>query len=410
MTPPVSSGSRARVLVSVHNADRGDVGESWSNHKWIEGLSQSFDISLVTLAYPRSEPLSEQLPGVTLHEVARLPVVTRFKRLDSMAQPSFMKLYRRARRLARSLHKEGRVDLLHSLGPMAIRYPSPFAGLDLPYIHGPIGGSVKAPTAMGLSAYSERWYVRLRQLDHVRFRHDRWLKRTMRDARRVLAVGPYVADYFADWSPDRAVYMSETGAERVGDPRELRDPEVPHILFVGRMVPSKGVHLLIDALARLKALTPYRATLVGDGLLRTELEQQVEQAGLTDRVRFTGRIPRDEVFALYADADIFAFPSLEEASGNVVFEAMSQGLPCVVAASGGPAAVIDATSGAAVPARERNEFVDLFAAALLRFLTDAELRRTCGEAARQEVESVHLWPRKIEAMRAVYDDVLAETR
>lgn len=401
------AATRPRLLISVHNADRGDVGESWSNYKWVEGLSHSCDVTLVSLAYPRTTPLAEQLPGVTVHEVPRLPVVSRFGRFDSMAQPSFVRLRSRARRIARQMSRQGELDLCHSLGPMAVRSPSPFTGLGLPFVHGPIGGSVTAPAAMGLGAFPEKWYVRLRSLDRVRFRFDPALRRTVREASRVLAVGAYVGAYFREWDEARAVYMSETGVESVAERIERPVRAVPRVLFVGRMVPSKGVHLLLEALALVAACTPFDATLVGEGFLRPRLEERTRELGLTDRVRFTGRLPRERVMSLYEESDVFAFPSLEEASGNVVFEAMSRGLPTVAVDAGGPAAVIDATRGALVPALERDAFVRDYAAALARFLGDPALRERCGAAARAEVERRHVWPRKIEALRAVYDDVLA---
>jgi glycosyltransferase involved in cell wall biosynthesis len=217
-----------------------------------------------------------------------------------------------------------------------------------------------------------------------------------------------VGAYFPEWDETRVVYMSETGVDDVADRVERPLRSVPRVLFVGRLVPSKGAHLLLSALARVKASAPFEATLVGEGFLRPQLEARTRELGLADCVRFTGRIPREQVFRLYEESDVFAFPSLEEASGNVVFEAMSRGLPTIAADAGGPAAVLDASLGALVPAREHEAFVAEFARQLERFLRDPELRRRCGDAARAEVERRHVWPRKIDALAGVYAALLAQ--
>ncbi len=103
--------------------------------------------------------------------------------------------------------------------------------------------------------------------------------------------------------------------------------------------------MLLEAVA----LTPeVRLTIAGDGPLRGELEQQMHDLGIADRVRFLGW--SDDTPALFAEADLFVCPSLHEPLGNVVIEAWSAGLPVIATASDGPAALIeDEVNGLLVP-------------------------------------------------------------
>ena len=108
--------------------------------------------------------------------------------------------------------------------------------------------------------------------------------------------------------------------------------DVPVYLFVGRMMWYKGIRLLMDALARLKADgRDFRMVMVGDGLERDEMEDYVEQLGLTDRVLFAGTVlDRERLRAFYCMADLFLFPSTFDTNGIVVREAAACGLGSVL--------------------------------------------------------------------------------
>jgi rhamnosyl/mannosyltransferase len=101
----------------------------------------------------------------------------------------------------------------------------------------------------------------------------------------------------------------------------------PLVLFAGRMVPYKGVGVLLEALSTLDV----SAILVGEGPSKIQWEAQAEALGLGDRVRFAGTVPHDELAALYHACDLFVLPSVTraEAFGYVQLEAMACGKPVV---------------------------------------------------------------------------------
>lgn len=98
------------------------------------------------------------------------------------------------------------------------------------------------------------------------------------------------------------------------------------IVCVGRFTQEKGHAILIDAIAKLKH-NDWQLSLVGDGMLRGELESQVARLGLRDRVIFHGAMKdfRKEL----SEASIFVMPSLREGFPNALIEAMSVPLPCI---------------------------------------------------------------------------------
>jgi glycosyltransferase involved in cell wall biosynthesis len=101
------------------------------------------------------------------------------------------------------------------------------------------------------------------------------------------------------------------------------------LVHVGRFNPPKNHESLIDIFAKLIGIIPRaRLLLVGDGPLRTRIEERCRTMGLGKRVTFLGL--RNDVPEVLSACDIFIFPSLREGLGNAAVEAQMAGLPCVV--------------------------------------------------------------------------------
>lgn len=120
------------------------------------------------------------------------------------------------------------------------------------------------------------------------------------------------------------------------------------ILFVGRLVRKKGVDVLINALRKLRTVDHrYRMWVIGDGQDRERLEQLCQRLGVSDLVKFLGRVPNDELREYYAAADLFVAPSVvdqwgdTEGQGVVLLEAMSAGIPVLASRVGGIVDVIE---------------------------------------------------------------------
>ncbi|MDX1935357.1 MAG: glycosyltransferase family 1 protein [Capsulimonadales bacterium] len=164
------------------------------------------------------------------------------------------------------------------------------------------------------------------------------------------------------------------------DRRTVPFVDPPVILYAGRLSIEKNLHYYADTLLRLRAGgLKFRAVFVGDGPLRTELEATLPWA------EFRGFLEGEELARSYANADIFAFPSVTDTFGNVVLEAMASGLPCVVADVKGPGEIVrDGISGYVAP--DPDQFQTRIAD-LVRF---PGRRALMANAARVEAES-HTW-------------------
>jgi colanic acid/amylovoran biosynthesis glycosyltransferase len=184
------------------------------------------------------------------------------------------------------------------------------------------------------------------------------------------------------WSKFRVAHLGVD--TRLYAPRPFRENPSPfEILFVGRLVPVKGLFILIAALDRLvRKGRPVRLRLAGDGPDRAALERNAAERGLNLHVTFEGWQNADGVRALYRQADIFVLPSFAEGIPVVLMEAMAMEIPCVTTRiTGIPELIRDQIDGLLVTPSSEEEL----AAAMMRLLDDAKLRRQLGTSARQRV-------------------------
>jgi teichuronic acid biosynthesis glycosyltransferase TuaC len=126
------------------------------------------------------------------------------------------------------------------------------------------------------------------------------------------------------------------------------------VVFVGQLVPIKGVEFLIQAwaaLARAKKLgAEDRLILLGDGPLRNALAKQASDAGIADTVVFAGTVTQTEVACWVAAASLLCLPSRSEGTPNVVVEALASGVPVVASRVGGiPDLIRQGENGSLVP-------------------------------------------------------------
>ncbi len=146
------------------------------------------------------------------------------------------------------------------------------------------------------------------------------------------------------------------------------------LLFVGRLVPVKGLKYLFQAVKLLiDQSLPFELRIVGDGYHRGQLESLAKELGLTGHINFLGRVPfGPELFHIYRESDIFVLPSLSEGIPKTLLEAMASGLPIVATRVGGvPDVVKDEETGLLVEPRSPEGL----ARAIARFAADSSLRR-----------------------------------
>jgi glycosyltransferase involved in cell wall biosynthesis len=118
------------------------------------------------------------------------------------------------------------------------------------------------------------------------------------------------------------------------DPGIIKVNHPPRIVFAGRFASQKNPVGLVNILSGIKD-QPWNCTLIGDGLLRPEIEAAILRNGLQERINLTGWLPPEEVICWFSKSDILFMPSLSEGLPVVGVQALSMGLALVLSRVGG---------------------------------------------------------------------------
>jgi L-malate glycosyltransferase len=143
-------------------------------------------------------------------------------------------------------------------------------------------------------------------------------------------------------------------------PGHIKEGDLPkQILFVGLLVPVKGVPHLLQALGRLRKTSgDWLLDIVGDGAARTEYERLTMNLNIGDKVTFHGLKSKEEVATFMRRADFLVLPSLWENFPCVLLEAMASGLPIVSTQAGGIPEIVDEEIGILVPPGDVNKLAE----------------------------------------------------
>ncbi len=181
----------------------------------------------------------------------------------------------------------------------------------------------------------------------------------------------------------------------------------PVVLFVGRLIPRKGLTYLVEAAKQVvKECKDVLFVIVGNGPLRGRLISDIAAAGLKHNFILLGDVSEEDLPKIYRCADIFTLSSIQEGQGIVLLEAQSSGKPVVAFNVSGVAEAVrnEETGLLASPANS-----DELARALLRLLSDISLRQKMGKNGRDFVVTEFSWSIIAKKLLSVYHEAIADS-
>ncbi|MCC2669264.1 MAG: glycosyl transferase family 1 [Armatimonadetes bacterium] len=248
---------------------------------------------------------------------------------------------------------------------------------------------------------------------------ERWVRPFLQDLSRrycnavdaVAVPTAPIRDVLLEYGVTRPISVVPTGlrldravALDPGFPREaLNIPaNAPLVLYAGRLAREKNLELLFEGFARAARQVPNAWMLVaGNGPSEHEALRLAEATGVAQRIAFAGFVPPERMASVFAAADVFAFASLTDTQGLVLTEAKAAGVPAVSVNAYGPSAVVtNDVDGFLTP-----NCPEAFGAALVRLLSDGELRARMSAGALREARRF-----SIEATAAAYEELYEEAR
>jgi glycosyltransferase involved in cell wall biosynthesis len=195
--------------------------------------------------------------------------------------------------------------------------------------------------------------------------------------------------------------------------RSVKNNTTFNVITVGRLLYIKNFELTILAFAaflkKIPDVTDIRLQIIGDGQELNCLKELVKERGIEGNVDFIGKLPLDEVQVYLCQADVFLFPTLENA-GFVILEAMGNALPVLAMNYGGPQQFIKHYIEEQLVSEKLpyEVIVDELASNLKKLYLDPSLRMQIGERNRVDILENFTWEAKALKMKEIYKGVLNE--
>lgn len=343
-----------KLLISAYACAPNRGSEHGSAWNWTsEAARLGEDVTVLVSPAHRDAILAATERDPALQRIRWLFPEVAFWPLQQGKEPVWERTYnllwqREALRVARALHREQPFDLVHHLTWGGVRAPTFLGTLGAPLIIGPVGGGETSPAGL-----RDRMPLRGRVLESVRDLSNATIELNpvvRQGLRKAGVIFARTADTKNLLSPPlraKTYVQMELGVTptQIGVPRPVR--QAPRkLLYAGRLLYWKGVHIAVEAMAQLVANMPdAQLTIVGNGPEEARLKTQIAQRGLGANITFVSWMPQEQFLRLYDTHDLFVFPSLHDSTGWVVLESFCKGLPVACLNLGGPKDIVTPKCG-----------------------------------------------------------------
>jgi glycosyltransferase involved in cell wall biosynthesis len=343
-----------KLLISAYACapNRGSehgVGWSWTT----EARRQGHEVwALVSPAHRNAIQAASQSDEVSAGIHWFFPEVKGWP-LEPATEPKWERTYntvwqRAALPIAKRLQDRVRFDLIHHLTWGGIRAPTFLGSVGPPLIVGPTGGGETSPALLrdrfGLKG---KVLEALRDLSNSTISINPIVRGGLHDAAVIFARTADTKNLLSSRLREKTIVFGELGIrkEQIAAPR-LRRQTPPRLLYAGRLLYWKGIHIALQAFAGLLASIPdARFTIVGTGPEEARLKADAKAREISDNIDFISWLPQNKLFELYDSHDLLLFPSLHDSGGAVVLEALCHGMPVVCLDLGGPKEMVTPSSG-----------------------------------------------------------------
>lgn len=408
-----------KVLLSAYQCGAGMGSVSQIGWEWASRLSRRADVTLVTHIRNRAA-IEARRHELGNSEVAYIdtewfagPLYRLARRIFPRSEHAVFLIssldyllfdYLSVRMLKRRMKGGSRWDVAHAVTPVSPMTPASLHRLGLPTVLGPLNGGLGMPKDFSKIMRQEAsWIYPLRRL-------SAWLQRlrgSVNKASVVLAATSATRESVGQAGNERIVPMSENGVDL-----ELFDaapwPEAPddgnplRIFFAGRLIPVKGLPMLLSAVVQLSKEFPIHLTVAGDGPMRDEWQRIAIELGIAKNVEFLGSLGLPEISREMKKCHLFCLPSVRESGGAVLLEAMAAARPVIALAYGGPAEIVDDEVGRALPPANQETVIQGLVETLRDVVENPLAWQAKGIAGRCRVETLYSWEGKIEAALNIY--------
>jgi glycosyltransferase involved in cell wall biosynthesis len=397
-----------KIILSAFACDPTMGSEPGYGWNWGVGLAKmGFEVHCITHNRGKANILSFDKPDNLHFYFVELPLG-----LEKLYRSSTAGLYIYyilwqwyAYKAARHIHRVNNIDLAHHVTWGSLQMGSFLYKLPIPFVFGPAGGGQSAPSAFR-NYFHGHWKTELNRMkvSELLFKTNPAFKNMVKKARVVLVSNPDTYDMAVKGGGGNVVQCLDTALPEDFFP-QIPTPKVVNgtlkLLWIGRLLPRKGILLLLEVMKELVLYKDITLTVVGDGEMRELFLQNIEDFSLQETVIWKGKVPYEEVKNYYHTHDCFIFTSLRDSGGLQLVEAMAFGLPVITINLHGQALIVDDSRGIVCDCLTPEIAIKALKAAILKLhSTPSLLTEKSGEALK--FAHTQKWQSKIDDIVTKY--------
>jgi len=309
----------------------------------------------------------------------------------------------KARKVIKKIKKEEWInyEFAHHVTYSTIKMGTPLFDIPVPVLLGPLGGA--APVDKSLRKYFGSHYFS----EWVKEKFSSFLsiinpavKKSVSGAKHIFYSNSYVEKFILRYKPVSLSKMYDAGLAdyfAMEMPQRTLGNEI-NIIWVGRMLPRKGLNLAIESFNQVSLLEKKGRTLkliiAGEGAMRKSAEALAAKYKLQDNILFLGNTSHNVLVDYYSKGHVFLFPSLKDSCPMQVFEAMATGLPVVTLDHQGMTEQIIAGTGKKIPIGAGIDYPVELAKAIQNIISgDEAYSNYCSAAYKHGQEQI--WSKRI---------------
>ena len=243
------------------------------------------------------------------------------------------------------------------------------------------------------------------------FSHLHWnFNKAIKKAKIIFCANEPTYNYLISNNDEKKIkILPEIGVleSEIHNKKEIRANTIFTLVWSGNIIHRKNFGLLYEALKNMPQNIKWKLVVLGAGKLLNYWKRIISNSRLRENILFMGNVSLNEVKKYYNEADIFVFPSLREATGTVVLEAMSSGLPTITLKLNGAKILLNDKCGILIEVENKQQMIQDFTNAIVKLYENPILREEMGRNA-QERAKKFTWEEKGRFMNGVYEKLVSE--
>lgn len=303
-----------------------------------------------------------------------------------------------------------RWDIAHAVTPVSPASPTTLFRLGIPLVRGPLNGGLGIPPGFGDIMKEEYgWLYPVRNVGHLLDR----LNGSTRNTTVLLSATQSTFESFPERYQHKIVTMIENGVELnrftpMPWPSDPSSENPVRLLFVGRLIPFKGIPMLIEAVSAVRSEMKIEVRIVGEGAMKAEWKELVRQKGLESEIRLLGGQSLDQVAEHMKWCHAFVLPSVRESGGAVLLEAMASARPVAAVGYGGPAEIVDDDIGVLIPPSGPDSVIRGLIEVIRSVKSNPEIWRGRGQTGLERARTLYSWESKMDQALEIYRNILKQ--